>query len=222
MSFDQRIKICSWQVLDSGRVHADSKDQEGTTPLMLVGYQIFKLKINPYFTSQCNNCPGCNQRPCQNCQPSAGRGSRPQPQVSLPHSFSVSDKSCSVHSCPKNWQFVRLLENYWVVTDVTNTPPLLSVFFTWRLFDCHTIRENIKHSWDFNRNLPSLSWRQNFSRWNWFYFLWIQLLLRWDFETFVKCQPHLVGIWLIALCSLKTNFHHERTICFGFNWNSFF
>ena len=150
MSFDQRIKICSWQVLDSGRVHADSKDQEGTTPLMLVGYQIFKLKINPYFTSQCNNCPGCNQRPCQNCQPSAGRGSRPQPQVSLPHSFGVSDKSCSVHSCPKNWQFVRLLENYWVVTDVTNTPPLLSVFFTWRLFDCHTIRENMKHSWDLN------------------------------------------------------------------------
>ena len=46
MSFDQRLKICSWQVLDSGRVHADSKDQEGTTPLMLVGYQLLKLK-NP-------------------------------------------------------------------------------------------------------------------------------------------------------------------------------
>ena len=38
ISFDQSqgLKICSWQVLDSGRVHPDSKDQEGTTPLMLV------------------------------------------------------------------------------------------------------------------------------------------------------------------------------------------
>ena len=90
------------------------------------------------------------------------------------------DKSCSRHSYP---EAVQLLENYWAVTDVTNTCSTQGVFHI-KLFDWHTIIENIEGAFTLKKNLITLCLWGNKIQMKLVFFM--LPTARWDFETFVK------------------------------------
>ena len=89
------------------------------------------------------------------------------------------DKSCSRHSCPEAGN----LSSYWVVTDVTNTCSSQGVFHI-KLFDWHTIIENIEGAFTLKKNLITLCLGGNKIQVKLVFFM--LPTARWDFETFVK------------------------------------